>query len=164
MISFLEAHAWVGWLVVFAIASAIEVATLTYFAAWVACAALVVSAAAYWFPTSTPSFQLGLWILLSILFCFLWRHFFPPERKVESEADAIGEQAVVTHVGGSDATILFPKPIMGQVSWKARASGPLHYEDRVEVTAVEYQGEGNAVLRVKRVAGERHGKARPASE
>ena len=151
MSSYFATHAWLLWLLVFAIASAVEICTLTYFAAWVACAALVVSGLAWLFPGVGLEYQLALWIVLSIVFCFLWRRCFPPESKPEHEADVIGEQAVVTHVGPEgEATVLFTRPILGKISWRAHSSGPLRYEDRVEVVAVESKASGR-VLQVRPV-------------
>ena len=112
-------------------------------ALWFGIAAIVVSLIFLLFPSMSFTFQVVLWIILSIGCTILWFKFIKPLSTDKTKAGmsreaTIGQTGMVIQTGlaHNEIRVRFALPVLGSDEWNCRSLSPVEVGDRVTVTDI----------------------------
>ena len=112
-------------------------------ALWFGIAAIVVSLIFLLFPSMSFTFQVVLWIILSIGCTILWFKFIKPlsidkTKAWMSREATIGQTGMVIQTGlaHNEIRVRFALPVLGSDEWNCRSLSPVEVGDRVTVTDI----------------------------
>lgn len=143
---------WWHWVIGAVILALLELAVPAFVLIWFALGALLVALGALLIPVLNLTWQLGLWLVASLVMVFLWFKVFKPSRHKTrigtADANVLGEigllaRAVAPYEKGE---VRFQKPLLGADTWACIADSAIASGERVKVIAVE-----GSMLKVDRV-------------
>ena len=112
-------------------------------ALWFGIAAIAVSLVFLLFPSMSFTFQVVLWIILSIGCTVLWFKFIKPLSVDKTKAGmsreaTIGQTGMVIQTGlaHNEIRVRFALPVLGSDEWNCRSLSPVEVGDRVTVTDI----------------------------
>ncbi|MDO5650677.1 MAG: NfeD family protein [Moraxella sp.] len=147
----LQLEPW-HWLVFGIVLMTAEMFVPTFFLLWFGAAAVVVALLS-WVVGLPFAVAVGIWLVLSVLFCGLWFKFIQPKMKNRTKA-GLGGSVIIGELGmivkaptdGNMGMIRFSVPKVGATEWVCRSDDALQMGDR----AVVLQILGNELIVAKK--------------
>ena len=143
MLEFLtETLLWWHWVIFGISLITIEMFVGTFFMLGLGVSAILVGLFASWYPVGIE-IELGIWILLSIIFIIIWFKYLK-DKSVENSGQSnyslktkgTIEEPIEAHGRGK---VRFDKPVLGNTIWHATANSDISLTSRVKI--VEVQGQ-----------------------
>lgn len=142
---------WWYWIVAGVALLLCELAIPVFVLVWFGLSAVLVGILLAILPSVGLTFQLGLWLALSIVLVFFWfRVFKPGQHKTRigmADANLVGEIGLLTHPVApfQKGQVRFQKPLLGSEVWSCIAEEEIATGARVRIVAVE-----GSLLRIAR--------------
>ncbi|HWU84501.1 MAG TPA: NfeD family protein [Rhodocyclaceae bacterium] len=142
---------WWYWIVAGVALLLCELAIPVFVLVWFGLSAVLVGILLAILPSVGLTFQLGLWLALSIVLVFFWfRVFKPGQHKTRigmADANLVGEIGLLTHPVApfQKGQVRFQKPLLGSEVWSCISEEEIATGARVRIVAVE-----GSLLRIAR--------------
>lgn len=134
---------WWYWIVAGVALLLCELAIPVFVLVWFGLSAVLVGILLAILPSVSLTFQLGLWLALSIALVFFWfRVFKPGQHKTRigmADANLLGEIGLMTRPVApfQKGEVRFQKPLLGSEVWSCIAEEEIAAGERVRIVAVE---------------------------
>lgn len=128
---------WLMWIIVGAVLLLVELFTTTFFALWMAVAAIVPAILVFVYPDIRLEFQIIVWIIAMFCCAFLWMKFSKRDAPLRMiDTDLIGQIGILAKRCDAEnkGVLLLQKPIDGSSQWECISHEPIVAETRVVVT------------------------------
>ncbi|CAI3928747.1 Membrane protein implicated in regulation of membrane protease activity (YbbJ) (PDB:2EXD) [Commensalibacter communis] len=127
---------WLMWIIIGAILLLVELFTTTFFALWMAGAAIVPAILSFIYPNVSLEFQIIVWIIAMCICAFLWMRFSKRDTPLENiDKELIGQIGILAKKCDAEnkGILLLQKPVDGLSQWECVANYPIPMETRVVV-------------------------------
>ncbi|MDI2112225.1 NfeD family protein [Commensalibacter nepenthis] len=145
---FIDLHTlWLMWIIIGVILLLVELFTTTFFALWMAGAAIVPAILSFFSPNMSLEFQIIVWIIAMCICAFLWMRFSKRDIPLENiDKELIGQIGILAKKcdAQNKGILLLQKPVDGLSQWECIANNPIPVETRVIVV----QRVGERLLQV----------------
>lgn len=134
---------WWMWIVGGIVLVMAELAIPAFFVIWFGLGALLVGVVTLFFPETSPTLQIALWILASLAMTGLWFKVFKPgsdkTRAGTATGEAIGEIGLLAEAVApfQRGRVRFQRPLLGTDEWVCLADEDIPAGERVRVVGVE---------------------------
>jgi membrane protein implicated in regulation of membrane protease activity len=134
---------WWYWIVAGVALLLCELAIPLFVLIWFGLSAVLVGIVLLVLPSVSLTFQLSVWLILSILLVILWFKLFKPDehktRVGMADSNLIGEVGLLTRAVApfEKGLVRFQKPLLGSESWTCIAEEEIAAGERVRIVQVE---------------------------
>lgn len=128
---------WLMWIIIGAAFLLVELFTTTFFALWMAVAAIVPAVLVLIYPNISVEFQIIIWIIAMFCCACLWMKYSKQDAPLQAiDTDLIGQVGILAKRcdAESKGILLLQKPIDGLSQWECISYEPIAAETRVVVT------------------------------
>ena len=131
------------WFVLGVVLMLSELIIPAFAALWFGISAILVGIIFWLFPSLSPTVQLVLWIILSILCTVAWFRFVKP-LSIDKTQAGLSREATIGQVGmviqvnmeHEQIRVRFPMPVLGSDEWNCRTLSNVNVGDRVRVVDI----------------------------
>lgn len=131
------------WFVLGVVLMLSELIIPAFAALWFGISAILVGIIFWLFPSLSPTFQLVLWIILSIVCTVAWFRFVKP-LSIDKTQAGLSREATIGQVGmviqvnmeHEQIRVRFPMPVLGSDEWNCRTLSNVNVGDRVRVVDI----------------------------
>ncbi len=131
------------WFVLGVLLMLSELIIPAFAALWFGISAILVGILFWLFPALSPTAQLVLWIILSILCTVAWFKYIKP-LSIDKTKAGLSREATIGQVGmviqvnmeHEQIRVRFPVPVLGSDEWNCRTQSTVNVGDRVRVVDI----------------------------
>lgn len=127
---------WLIWIIIGAVLLLVELFTATFFALWMAVAAIIPAVLVLAYPNISLELQIIIWIIAMFFCAFLWMKFSKRDAPLRMiDTDLIGQIGILAKRCDAEnkGVLLLQKPIDGSSQWECISYEPIVAETRVVV-------------------------------